>query len=30
MDYKAWVVKVAKQPLVLETVDIGPLGGRGR
>jgi hypothetical protein len=23
---KAWVVKAAKQPLVLETVDLGPLG----
>ena len=26
MDYKAWVVNAAKQPMVLETVDIGPLG----
>ena len=23
---KAWVAKAAKQPLVLETVDLGPLG----
>ena len=28
MDYKAWVVNAAKQPMVLETVDIGPLGPR--
>lgn len=26
MDYKAWVAKSAKQPLVLETIDLGPLG----
>jgi alcohol/geraniol dehydrogenase (NADP+) len=26
MNYKAWVVKAAKQPMVLETVDPGPLG----
>jgi uncharacterized zinc-type alcohol dehydrogenase-like protein len=26
MDYKAWVAKAAKQPMVLETVDLGPLG----
>src|SRR4051794_22127219 len=25
-DYKAWVAKGAKQPMVLETVDLGPLG----
>ena len=25
-NYKAWVVKAAKQPMVLETVDLGPLG----
>ena len=25
-NYKAWVAKVAKQPLVLETLDLGPLG----
>src|SRR5579872_5408331 len=24
--YRAWVVKGSKQPLVLETVDLGPLG----
>jgi uncharacterized zinc-type alcohol dehydrogenase-like protein len=24
--YQAWVTKAAKQPLVLETVDLGPLG----
>ena len=24
--YKAWVAKAAKQPMVLETVDLGPLG----
>ena len=24
--YKAWTVKAAKQPMVLETVDLGPLG----
>ena len=23
---KAWVAKAAKQPMVLETVDLGPLG----
>ena len=26
MNYKAWVVKAAKQPMVLETIDLGPLG----
>src|SRR6185369_2013963 len=26
MDYEAWVAKAAKQPLELETVDLGPLG----
>src|ERR1044071_1095832 len=26
MNYKAWVAKTAKQPMVLETVDLGPLG----
>jgi uncharacterized zinc-type alcohol dehydrogenase-like protein len=26
MNYKAWVTKAAKQPMVLETVDLGPLG----
>src|SRR5271168_150266 len=25
-NYKAWVAKGAKQPLLLETVDLGPLG----
>jgi uncharacterized zinc-type alcohol dehydrogenase-like protein len=25
-NYKAWVTKAAKQPMVLETVDLGPLG----
>src|SRR2546428_5510964 len=25
-NYQAWVVKAAKQPMVLETVDLGPLG----
>jgi len=24
---KAWIAKAAKQPMVLETVDLGPLGG---
>jgi uncharacterized zinc-type alcohol dehydrogenase-like protein len=24
--YKAWTVKAAKQPMALETVDLGPLG----
>ena len=24
--YEAWVAKAAKQPMVLETVDLGPLG----
>src|SRR5271170_8050202 len=24
--YKAWVAKAAKQPMALETVDLGPLG----
>jgi uncharacterized zinc-type alcohol dehydrogenase-like protein len=27
MSDKAWVAKAAKQPMVLETVDLGPLGG---
>src|SRR5271170_5405563 len=27
MNYKAWVAKAAKQPVTLETVDPGPLGG---
>ncbi|MGZ4962021.1 MAG: NADPH-dependent aldehyde reductase Ahr [Limisphaerales bacterium] len=26
-NYKAWVTKGAKQPMELETVDLGPLGG---
>jgi uncharacterized zinc-type alcohol dehydrogenase-like protein len=26
MNYKAWVVKAAKQPMVLETIDLGALG----
>src|SRR5258705_3154971 len=26
MNYKAWVAKAAKQPMVVETVDLGPLG----
>src|SRR5258706_1995999 len=26
MNDKAWVAKAAKQPMVLETVDLGPLG----
>ena len=26
MNYKAWVAKEAKQPMMLETVDLGPLG----
>src|SRR5271167_4510281 len=26
MNPKAWVAKAAKQPMVLETVDLGPLG----
>ena len=26
MNYTAWVAKAAKQPMVLETVDLGPLG----
>ncbi len=26
MNYEAWVAKAAKQPMVLETVDLGPLG----
>jgi len=26
MKYDAWVAKAAKQPIVLETVDFGPLG----
>src|SRR6185503_2026311 len=25
-NYKAWVANAAKQPMVLETVDLGPLG----
>lgn len=27
MNAKAWLAKAAKQPMVLETVDLGPLGG---
>src|SRR5437879_12731323 len=26
MNYKAWIAKAAKQPMVLETVDLGPIG----
>ncbi len=26
MEYKAWVARAAKQPMLLETVDFGPLG----
>src|SRR4051812_17444881 len=26
MNYQAWVTKAAKQPMVLETLDLGPLG----
>lgn len=26
MNYKAWVAQAAKQPMALETVDLGPLG----
>jgi len=26
MNHKAWIAKAAKQPMVLETVDLGPLG----
>ena len=26
MHYQAWIAKEAKQPMVLETVDLGPLG----
>jgi alcohol/geraniol dehydrogenase (NADP+) len=26
INYKAWVAKAAKQPMVLESVDLGPLG----
>jgi uncharacterized zinc-type alcohol dehydrogenase-like protein len=26
MAYKAWITKAAKQPMVLQTVDLGPLG----
>src|SRR5881628_2665960 len=26
MNYEAWVAKAAKQPMVLETVELGPLG----
>src|SRR6516165_9988740 len=26
MMYKAWITKAAKQPMALETVDLGPLG----
>src|SRR5438128_6863148 len=26
MDYRAWIAKAAKQPLVLDTIDLGPLG----
>ena len=25
-NYKGWVAKAAKQPMLLETVDLGPLG----
>jgi len=27
MNYKAWVAKSAKQPMVLESIDLGPLAG---
>ncbi len=26
INYKAWVAHAAKQPMVLESVDLGPLG----
>ena len=26
MNYKAWIATAAKQPMTLETVDLGPLG----
>jgi uncharacterized zinc-type alcohol dehydrogenase-like protein len=26
MNYKAWIANGAKQPMMLETVDLGPLG----
>ncbi len=26
MNYQAWIAKAAKRPMVLETVDLGPLG----
>src|SRR5258708_30551972 len=26
MNFQAWMAKAAKQPMVLETVDLGPLG----
>src|SRR5215472_1205026 len=26
MNHQAWIAKAAKQPMVLETVDLGPLG----
>src|SRR5215471_2734272 len=26
MNYQAWIAKAAKQPMVLETVDLEPLG----
>src|SRR4029077_17913561 len=26
MNHKAWIAKAPKQPMVLETVDLGPLG----
>src|SRR5882672_2018933 len=26
MNYRAWVAKAAKQPMLLENVDLGPLG----
>src|SRR2546430_15584488 len=26
MHYQAWIANAAKQPMVLETVDLGPLG----
>jgi hypothetical protein len=28
MNDKAWIANAAKQPMVLETVDLGPLGPR--
>jgi hypothetical protein len=30
MNYKAWVTKAAKQPMVLETVELGRSGPRRR